>query len=703
MRRRALTPGLLLALLWPAAARAADTHDHAQATHEPRVVRLHDALESISLGPYLDHAYAAPDLAAADTRALAWHASHHDSLNLGFTPRDVWVRFRVHNQSSHERFLVRVAFALLDRIELYEAPDRLLVVTGLQMPFATRPVRARDFVLPVDIPQGAEREFLVRVRSRDAVQLPMTLWRPDAYHAAARLETWGLGLYYGIALVMIAYNLVLFLSIRDRSYLYYVAHITAFCGFMLSQQGLAYEFLWPGWPWWAHIANPLLGGISLLVAGQFARAFLDLRDNAPRLDRVVSVIQLLCLVHIVLAPFVPFALAATELASITVVFIITATVSSVVCLRRGFAAARLYLLAFVTLFIGTTAYALKTLGFLPTTFVTNYGLLIGSAAEIVLLSLALADRINQLKRERERERAQAFASRLRLLDSFARFVPHQFLDELDRDSIEDVVRGDAVEREMTILFADIRGFTSMAERMSSAETFQFLNSYLEAMSPPIHRNHGFVDKFVGDGIMALFPGSADDALAAALELMRALREWNAAQKLPVRIGVGLNRGRIMLGTVGSPGRLDTTVVGDAVNLASRVENLTKLYQASVILTDTVHDALQRKGAFRLRELDAVRVRGKQKPVMLYQAYDAEEPELMSGLDATLDMYSEALALYRAGRFAGAEAAFGQCLERCPGDAVVTLYIERCRTYARTPPPDWQGISQLDEKRTPTST
>lgn len=674
----------------------------------PSVVLLRDGMDSVPLDGFLFYARTArgaPDALTPSAPAieaglaqLDWVRARGDTINLGFTDDDVWVRIRLRNQDARERWFLRVAFPLIDRLELYEAPDRPPLVMGLALPFDRRPVRARDFVMPLVVPRGEEHEILLRFRNEDTMQLPLSLWQPEAYHVAARLETWGLGMYYGVVLVMIAYNLFLFVGVRDRTYLYYVAHILTFCLFMASQHGLAYEYLWPGSPWWAHRANPILGGASVLCAAQFARAFLRLKTIAPRMDLVLRILQGACLVHFLVSLFVPFTLAGLELSVLVGTFVAMALASAVLGIHRGFAGARLYLLAFVAILFGALIYMLKTLGVLPSAFLTHHGVLLGSLAEIVLLSLALADRIRRLEREREREHTLALESRLRLLESFARFVPHQFLRELDRESIEQVARGDAVEREMIILFTDIRGFTTMAEGMSPEDTFAFLNQYLEAMSPAIDRNRGFVDKFIGDAIMALFPGTSDDALNAAFELRRALGAFNRARgaSAPVRIGVGLNRGRVILGTVGSSTRLSTTAVGDAVNLAARVERLTKLYQISVILTDAVRASLSRPDAFRLRALDTVVVRGKSEPVTLYHAYDAEEPTLRDALDATLADYSSALALYRAGHFAEAAPLFLHCLERCPEDVTARLYVERCRRYMRRPPSNWTGVSDLQD-------
>ena len=174
-------------------------------------------------------------------------------------------------------------------------------------------------------------------------------------------------------------------------------------------------------------------------------------------------------------------------------------------------------------------------------------------------------------------------------DALARFVPKQFLELLGKRAIVDVVLGEAVERKLTILFLDIRDFTPLCEGMSPAETFQFVNAFLGALEPEIERHGGFVDKYIGDAIMALFPTSAADAIEGALAMLGALERFNEvrarAGRSAVRVGIGLNTGTAMVGTVGGPGRMETTVLSDAVNLAARLEELTKRYGVPLLISE----------------------------------------------------------------------------------------------------------------------
>ncbi|MGB7440928.1 MAG: ATP-binding protein, partial [Coleofasciculaceae cyanobacterium] len=198
--------------------------------------------------------------------------------------------------------------------------------------------------------------------------------------------------------------------------------------------------------------------------------------------------------------------------------------------------------------------------------------------------------------------------------AYRRFVPHEFLEFLDRESIVEVQLGDSVQKEMTIMFSDIRSFTSLSEKMSPQENFDFINEYLKKVSPVIRKNQGFIDKYIGDAIMALFPKTADDALQAAIEIQRQVSIYNserqAISKPPIAIGIGLHTGSLMLGTIGDEQRMESTVIADAVNLASRFEGLTKVYGAAILISGETLSRLSTPEKYAHRFLGKVKVKGK---------------------------------------------------------------------------------------------
>lgn len=204
--------------------------------------------------------------------------------------------------------------------------------------------------------------------------------------------------------------------------------------------------------------------------------------------------------------------------------------------------------------------------------------------------------------------------------SYERFVPKDFLSLLNKNSIMEVALGDHMEGKMSVLFTDIREFTSRSEKMSPEENFIFINSFLNLIAPIIRKHHGFIDKYIGDAIMALFPESADDAISCALEMQRVLIDYNESHKEqePVRIGIGINTGLLMLGTVGEELRLGATVISDAVNIASRVESLTKTYNESILITESTYKNLQSSHLYLIEPVGETLVKGKSIKLTLYK-------------------------------------------------------------------------------------
>ncbi|MEQ9000787.1 MAG: ATP-binding protein [Coleofasciculus sp. B1-GNL1-01] len=265
--------------------------------------------------------------------------------------------------------------------------------------------------------------------------------------------------------------------------------------------------------------------------------------------------------------------------------------------------------------------------------------------------------------------------------AYSRFVPHEFLKLLNKESIIEVQLGDQVQKYMSILFSDIRNFTTLSERMTPTENFQFINSYLSRMEPAIRENYGFIDKYIGDGIMALFNSGADDAVKAGIAMLHRLIEYNQHRQrcgyLPIKIGIGINTGSLMLGTVGGPCRMDGTVISDTVNLASRLEGLTKEYGVSLLISHHTFSQLQHPADYAIRRIDQVQVKGKSELVTVYEVFDADLSEEKASKLATLQLFTEALFYYDQHYFSDAVQLFQAVLQINPTDQVAQIYLERC--------------------------
>ena len=270
--------------------------------------------------------------------------------------------------------------------------------------------------------------------------------------------------------------------------------------------------------------------------------------------------------------------------------------------------------------------------------------------------------------------------------AYSRFVPHEFIRLLQKDSILEVHLGDQTQQEMSVLFADIRNFTTLSEQMTPAENFQFINAYLSRMEPAIVENGGFIDKYVGDAIMALFPGNADHAVKGAIAMLQNLHAYNCTRVAdgypPIRNGIGINSGLMMLGTVGGPSHMDSTVISDTVNLAARIEELTKLYDVPLLISQETLLRLGNPEAYFYRLVDRVQVKGKSQSVSIFEVFDADPVDIRDQKQALKTLFENSLTRFNLGEYGAALAGFEACVQALPGDVVAIQHRDRCRRKLR---------------------
>jgi predicted ATPase/class 3 adenylate cyclase/tRNA A-37 threonylcarbamoyl transferase component Bud32 len=297
------------------------------------------------------------------------------------------------------------------------------------------------------------------------------------------------------------------------------------------------------------------------------------------------------------------------------------------------------------------------------------------------------------------ENAKLYRHQVQLNEAYERFVPQQFLRFLEKKSIIDVQLGDHVQTEMTVLFSDIRSFTTLSERLTPEENFNFLNHYLNQMEPLILEHHGFIDKYIGDSIMSLFDKGADDAVNAGIAMLNQLAAYNEDRaeqgEAPIEIGIGINSGRLMLGTLGGHHRMDSTVISDAVNLASRIEGLTKTYGTCLLISEHTYLQLKDPQRYLVRIIDRVRVKGKSELVSIYEVFDADDTALREGKLQAKEVFEQAYTLYHGGQFAEALELFTHCQYIVPMDKTTRLYLDRCqRRLEFGEEIDWNSTSEL---------
>ena len=265
--------------------------------------------------------------------------------------------------------------------------------------------------------------------------------------------------------------------------------------------------------------------------------------------------------------------------------------------------------------------------------------------------------------------------------SLSRFVPFQFLEYLNKGSILEVFLGDQVQKNMTILFADIRSFTTLSENMTPEENFRFLNSFLSNVVPVIREENGFVDKFMGDGIMALFPEKPDHALKAAISLQRAVHEYNSnrdkAGYRKIRLGIGLHSGGIMLGTIGEHDRMETTVISDTVNIASRMEEMTKIFGAGIIISKQMYQSLEAPEEFECRYLGPVEIKGKKDQIEILEVLNGLPGENEKLKLDSMGIFASSVTQYLEGHYAKALLGFHKVLNKNPDDKGAKYFINKC--------------------------
>ena len=275
-----------------------------------------------------------------------------------------------------------------------------------------------------------------------------------------------------------------------------------------------------------------------------------------------------------------------------------------------------------------------------------------------------------------------------------RFVPNAFIRTLGKTAIHEVQLGDSIYQEMTILFSDIRSYTTLAEQMTPDENFRFVNAYASRMGPIIQQHQGFVNQFLGDGIMAIFQHGAQDALQAAIGMQHELEAYNqvrhAKGRIPLQVGMGFHTGPLIMGIIGDAQRNDAATISDAVNTAARMESLTKQMGANILLSEQSKNQLQTPEAFHLRYLGRVQVKGRQQFIGVYECFDADEASLRAGKAQTQALFAEAVKRYVHQDFAQAADLFRKVLAACPDDRVASHLLEQAQLGTPQSKPQEQG-------------
>ncbi|NZA26644.1 diguanylate cyclase [Luteimonas sp. SJ-92] len=519
----------------------------------PAAVELAAAADRASLTPHLVYhhdADAVDDAAQAFARADADGFAPLPSGNaaFGFQRGAFWFHAALRNDNPQEpRWLLVQEYPLSDRIDVYlrHADGRVEHrAGGDHLPFSQRSVRYRHPNFLLDLPPGERVDLLVRVESQSSMQVPLELYTPTAFTELSRDAQFAIGLYYGILLALFFYNLVLWLSLRDASYFWYLFHISAFGLVLFTLNGLGFEYLWPGSPWLADRSVPLSICLALVAMQQFARTFLELPQRWPR-GNLVSLAVIGFFVLFGLASlWLPYRVSTPIASRAVLVGLIWIVVATVFVMRRGYAPARILLLAWAMFLLGTAVFTLLAFGLLPKNFATEYGVQIGSALEMLLLSVALGYRYAALRNENERivnearlqlerkvaQRTQEVRSALmqleeahgRLRDSSRRdgltglYNRTWFHEAFER--MLDQARGE--RRPLSLLMIDLDHFKAINDRLGHLAGDECLRWAAHRIGKALRPHDALLARFGGEEFVVALPARDLPAAVAVAEEVR---------------------------------------------------------------------------------------------------------------------------------------------------------------------------------------
>lgn len=633
--------------------------------------------------------------------------------NFGSTRSVIWavVDLRSGDPSGRpprDEYLLELSHPLLDYVDVVVLDlktKRILQSwqTGDLRPFDSRPIIHRNFLFPLTSGGGNEFRLVVKLVSESSMSIPLQIWHPQIFYERDSYELLFLGVFYGIMLVMIIYNTVISYAMKTLSGYLYVLYMVLITILQSTLDGFFYQFF-SKLQYLNNLGITFWGNLNLIAAIFFTIQYLGLNRFTWRWRTPLYGFAFLAFLNFLIALFVGYRASVRIqfiIGSILPLFILTIAVLRA---RQGYAPARFYVLGYGTLMCMVTVFTLSRSGVLPNNSFIYHSMQIGAAIEAILLSFGLADRIRLIQKEKELAQAATIEQQRILNDAFARFVPTPFLQILGKKSIPEVLLGDYTEREMTILFADIRGFTTISEKLTPKATFKFINEYLHNTGPVIRKNGGFIDKYMGDGIMALFE-KPDDAINAALRLQarnqRLNRSLQGRMVAAINVGIGIHTGHLMLGTIGEPQRMDGTVISDAVNLASRVESLTKQYGVDVLVTKETLAGMQLGTAERpwlRRFIDRIAAKGKSEPATLYEVFTTKERAAVKYTSEFLQVWVAAMKVYYGGDFGGCIPLLQDCARLRPDDAPVKVFLTRATDFLQNPPPaDWNGVAVARSK------
>ncbi|TBW13000.1 GGDEF domain-containing protein [Azotobacter chroococcum subsp. isscasi] len=447
------------------------------------------------------------------------------SPNFGFTSSAWWVRLTLDNPGdTARRVIVRQDYPLIDHLDFWApAPGGgwRQMSTGDRLPYAQRPLDYRTFLFPVELAARSETTLYLRFRTQGALNIGLFVHSPDDLLHLTTEEYLALGIYYGGFMVLLVCNLIMFLSVRDRAFLYYLLYVLSYGLYMSVHNGLSFQYLWPGNPWLANQSLLLLLALSLFGCLRFTREILRSSSLLPRADRIAFGMEVAMLLALALAPFLSYRTMIVPMAWMTAVICTHMLVMGIIALVRGSAPARYYIVAFSALLGGVLAYMLKTFGLLPHNAFTQNAFQIGSLIEMVLLSLAIGSRINEMKQAGYLDALTQLHNR------------RHFNDRMHAEFRKAVQRG----RPLSLAVLDIDHFKRFNDTHGHAEGDQALKAVARILAASV-RKPAIPCRYGGEEFVVIVPNASAVEMAVLAERIRRRVEEETASGFRLTVSIG---------------------------------------------------------------------------------------------------------------------------------------------------------------------
>ena len=446
--------------------------------------------------------------------------------NIGFSRSAWWVRITLDNSEARDlQLMLRQDYPLIDHIDLW-APGRdgtwREIQTGDRRAFSTREFRHRDFLFSLDLPASSERTYYMRFASSGPIDISLSLYEPHTLLGAISSEQLAYGAYYGGFLMLVLYNFFIFVVVRDRAFFYYLLYAVSYGLYFAVFNGLSFQFLWPNSPVWGNQSLLVLLSSTLIFGLQFTRTLLDTSSKSPRMDRLALVLLGLSSLALTVSLFLPYSTLILPLALLTVLVTVTILSLGILGVLGGYRPALYFMIAWATLLLGVLIYMLKTFGLLPHNMLTQNGFQFGSLAEMGLLSIALASRVNEIQRQAR-------------TDSLTTLFNRRFFDERVAFEFERAKRNHSP---ISLLVADIDHFKQFNDRFGHLRGDDVLKAVARHLRDGV-RGQDTVCRYGGEEFALILPGMNGVQAAAVAESLRAAVENATLSVGKVTISVGV--------------------------------------------------------------------------------------------------------------------------------------------------------------------